>query len=120
MTKAPTPHPLVPWLAKKGLKPYKFAAKHKLSSRPLYAHIKGEGEHPSLRIMEAIEKATKGAVSVDAQIKWSRRNRQRLARAAAAEPEEVETEEPDVVDEPEDVDNPIDDDADDPREDAQP
>ena len=106
MTKAPTPHPLVPWLAKKGLKPYKFAAKHKLSSRPLYAHIKGEGEHPSLRIMEAIEKATKGAVSVDAQIKWSRRNRQRLARAAAAEPE--------------DVDNPIDDDADDPRGDEQP
>ncbi len=68
-------HPLDRWLVAKELKVYEFAEEHGLNFKTLYSHVNGDVKEPSIDVMERIEDATKGQVSLRAQIDWVRRQR---------------------------------------------
>jgi predicted transcriptional regulator len=80
-------HPLVPWLKRRKLKPYRFADQIKMPRRTLYSHLSGKVRNPSLEAMREIEKGTDGKVSLKAQDAWFAS----LAQADGADdgPEEV-------------------------------
>lgn len=66
------PHPLKTWLISKKNSASGFAKANGLHFRPLYAHINGECDNPTLSLMVKIEKATAGSVTVRKQIAWWR------------------------------------------------
>lgn len=74
------PHPLIAWLEKKGIKPYRFAAENGLHARPLYAHLNGEVIEPKTGMMAKIEKATGGEVTIHQQVDWFVKRGKRAAK----------------------------------------
>lgn len=69
-----TPHPLVAWLARKKLKPYVFADMHKIPRRTIYNQTSGVTTVPTITVMQRIEDATGGKVTVKKQIAWLQEN----------------------------------------------
>jgi hypothetical protein len=65
-------HPLDIWLLEQQpiMSLPAFAAKKGLKVRALYEHVNGEVKDPKLLVMQAIEKATSGAVTVQMQANW--------------------------------------------------
>lgn len=65
-------HPLDYWLLDKNQSIPAFAAEHGLRLRALYEHVNGEPANPGILVMQAIERATKKAVTVQSQANWFR------------------------------------------------
>lgn len=66
-------HPLDYWLLDKDMSLPAFAAAHGIKLRALYNHVDPDwAGSPILSTMQAVEKATKGAVSVQQQSNWMR------------------------------------------------
>lgn len=65
-------HPLDLWLLEQepGMSLPMFAVKKGLKVRALYEHVNGEVKDPKLLVMQAIEKATHGNVTVQMQANW--------------------------------------------------
>jgi hypothetical protein len=63
-------HPLDYYLLDTGESLPSFATAHKLRLRALYEHMNGEVENPGILVLQAIEKATGGKVTVQQQSAW--------------------------------------------------
>ena len=68
-------HPLQAWLNRLPLSVMAFSDLHKFPRRTIYDQVRGIKKHPTFETMQAIEKATKGAVTVQAQAAWFRARR---------------------------------------------
>lgn len=64
------PHPLETWLKRRKLRAYKWAHTHGIGTHQLYAHLRGHVKNPSMKVMDAIEKATGGTVTLKRQRDW--------------------------------------------------
>ena len=74
------PHPLIVYLEAKDQKPWRFADAHKMPRTNLYAVLRGKIANPSLNMLQGIEDATGGAVTVQMQADWAKaQNRKRRA-----------------------------------------
>lgn len=77
-------HPLLKFLGET-VKPWRFADQHKIPRTSLYALLRGENQNPSANLMQDIETATQGVVTVQMQSDWSRQFRKgRKQRAKAS------------------------------------
>lgn len=65
------PFPLVPWLEKNNIRPYKFAKMAGIGMRTVYAYVNGERyTQIDPTALLAIEAATNGEVSIRAMLQW--------------------------------------------------
>lgn len=112
-------NPLSIWLARKDLRAWRFADEHKMPRRTIYTFITGENTNPRLKLMMAIQKITKGQVTITMISDWCRKiSDAKRANIAAAKKTDGGVEDDfggddPEADEAEEPDHPIDDDAED-------
>lgn len=73
-------HPLAIYLDRKGVKPWRFAAQHGIPPRTIYSLLNGPTRNPMQSLMQQIETATDGVVTVQMQSDWARENAARAAK----------------------------------------
>lgn len=79
------PFPLVPWLDKNNIRPYKFAEMAGLAKRTIYGYVNGEKAGGDTTVLLAIEAATGGEVSLREMAQWLELKRAEIVQKEAAE-----------------------------------